>query len=79
MIVIIIIDMYLRDQRALDWLATHRDAENVVYKYQSDLAAHLGCHRNTAAAILRRLAGGGHIEPIKGTRKTIAYRLIQQG
>lgn len=74
---IIIIDMYLRDQRALEWLAAHQGADGVVRVYHDELADHLRCHRNTVAAILKRLAGGGHIEILRGSRKSIAYRLIE--
>jgi len=51
---IILDDMLIRDERALQWIEAHNENGLVAFSH-FELAEHLRCHRNTAAAIVRRL------------------------
>lgn len=51
---IILDDMLIRDERALKWIEAHNEDGRAAFSH-FELAEHLKCHRNTAAAIVRRL------------------------
>jgi DNA-binding MarR family transcriptional regulator len=60
------VDMHARDIRVLEFLKSC-DGQPVK---QGDIADEIGCHVNTAAAILKRLSGAGCIEIDKqGTKR----------
>jgi DNA-binding Lrp family transcriptional regulator len=73
---IIHIDMHIRDERVLAYLQQIYQGKETAIP-QEKIAAQFGCHRHTAAAILRRLAGAGHIRIIpRPKRLGYAYEVI---
>lgn len=70
-----LIDMHLRDQRALAFLRTHADASGYIQIRHQDVADHLGCHINTARAIVLRLVSAREISMETGRRGGCLYRV----
>jgi predicted transcriptional regulator len=60
---IVRIDMHIRDERVLAWIRERaaRQGGRVVLTHDEIAAAFL-CHRNTARAIVLRLAWGGFVK-----------------
>lgn len=67
---IVYIDMHIRDERVLAWLRQRAGAGKYVRATQSEIAAEFSCHYNTAARILARLRGAGHIRLVSNGRRT---------
>jgi DNA-binding MarR family transcriptional regulator len=53
---IAVVDMHLRDQKVLDYIAAQGNEARVL---QREVAAHFHCTEKTAAAMIRRLCGAG--------------------
>jgi len=57
-----IIDMHIRDERALEILKSSLIPGTQFSSMEiGDLAEILKCHRNTASAIIKRLQGAGYV------------------
>lgn len=74
---IILDDMHIRDERALEWISRQSRNGTIELK-RGQLAKQLGCHENTATAILRRLIGAGMIEVSARRRRFYVYRVVSQ-
>jgi DNA-binding Lrp family transcriptional regulator len=75
---IIHIDMHIRDERVLAYIQEHYKGKEASITHDQ-IAAAFGCHRHTAAAIVRRLAGAGHIRIIQRPKRLgYAYEVICQ-
>lgn len=61
-------DMRLSDQHVYTWIRDRiEEGGGRARLIQSDMADALGCHRNTATRICRRLVAAGLIERVGGT------------
>jgi ribosomal protein S25 len=67
---IVYIDMHIRDERLLAWLRERAGRSKYVRATQYEIAAEFGCHYNTAARMLARLRGAGHIRLVSNARRT---------
>ena len=69
---IIWIDMYIRDERLLEWLREHQH-KKLPAKH---IAIVMKCHDNTARAMLKRLERGGRIKKTNGPRGGYEYEVV---
>lgn len=77
---VIIVDMHIRDSRALDFLIEKAKGKDSVAVNVSDVASAVSCSKKTAIAILKRLAGARKIEIERGGRgpgDSNVYRFIK--
>lgn len=75
---ILLIDMHDRDQRALNWLKS-RTSSGAVQIPHEEIAAQMQCHRNTARAIVERLASAGLLEIDRlSKRGGYVYRVVSK-
>lgn len=77
---VIVIDMHIRDERALEFLMKNSINGLVLVKTQ-DIADAVKCTKKTAIQIVKRLAGAGKIERKlggKGRGDVNTYRIIAE-
>ena len=75
MIAISLIDMHIRDERVLGWLKARAGTHQLQISHER-IAAEFGCHRNTAAAIIKRLEAANMITVLRDSKRGgLVYRV----
>lgn len=76
---IVLMDMHIRDERVFKFICERAEHTGGIAKLTHEqIADHFGCHRNTAAAIIRRLELARFLEIEKyGKRGGYIYRPVK--
>lgn len=70
-------DMHIRDERAFTWIQSRSNRDGLIPLKREELAKQLGCHENTAAAILQRLIGAGLLAVHARRHRCYVYRIVR--